>query len=416
MVQASVSERSSAAVSQREPAVAGEANVDSCRRTSVWLLTNAPSPYQAELLTAIAQRPDLDLQVRFMRPESSSGKAVESCFPFVVMAGLAPRSWRDEFRLHPKAVWEAARSRFDCYVLSGLYTSVTFLCCALVLTIRRRRWIVWLERPHPEERKDAAWLPAILTWRPLRWLRRRLHGWLVNRATRCLCIGSAAREAYARHCRRPDNLDVLPYCCRLDRYENVPRDAVEDLKRRYDLDGKTVFLYAGQMIERKGVDVALAAFLRVAALHADVAFLLLGEGPWRGRLMESLSPTIRAKVHFAGQVPQAELAAYFCAAQVFVFPSRHDGWGMVVNEACAAGLPVVATRQTGAARDLVEPGRSGFLVERDDVEGLVQAMTHFLDHPEDIARFGPRSRELVERFSPANGATVFAQSVAQAVR
>jgi glycosyltransferase involved in cell wall biosynthesis len=385
-------------------------------RVSVWLLTNAPSPYQAELLTAIADRPDLDLHVRFMRAESPAGKAVESRFPWIVMAGLAPYGWRDEFRLHPRAVWEAANGRFDCYVLSGLYTSITFLCCALVLTIRRKPWIVWLERPHPEDRKDAAWLPTVLTFRPMRWLRRRLHAMLLKHSARCLCIGSAAREAYARYCKRPDKLDLLPYCCRLERYEKVSQDTVDSVKRRYGLDGKTVFLYAGQMIERKGVDVALAAFSRVADGRPNITFLLLGEGPCRASLMDSVVSGIRGRVHFAGHVPQAELAAHFSASDVFVFPSRHDGWGMVVSEACAAGLPVVATYQTGAAHDLVEHERSGFLIQRDDVEGLVQAMMFFVDHPEAVARFGRRSRQLVERFSPARGAEVFARSVTQAAQ
>ena len=66
------------------------------------------------------------------------------------MGGIGPLAWRDEVRLHPVALRECAFGRYDCYVLSGLWTSVTFLACAVVLWLRRRPWVLWLERPHSD--------------------------------------------------------------------------------------------------------------------------------------------------------------------------------------------------------------------------------------------------------------------------
>ena len=77
----------------------------------VWLLTNAPSPYQAELFTAISARDDVRLSVRLMRDTSSSGRAETSHFDSRTLAALAPATWRDELRLHPRAVWESACGR-----------------------------------------------------------------------------------------------------------------------------------------------------------------------------------------------------------------------------------------------------------------------------------------------------------------
>ncbi len=382
---------------------------------SIWLLTNAPSPYQVELLSAIGARDGIELNVRFMRPASRAGQASGNTFAFRVMTGLGPGWLRDEVRLHPQAVWECLRARHHCFVLSGLYTSITFLLCAAILTIRRRPWVLWLEQPHPERREQATWSPALLMARPVRWLRSRVVGTLLRRTSRVIAIGSAARRAYERLGARADRIDMVPYCCELGRFDDVDPADICRLKDEQGGMEAMRFLYSGQMIPRKGVDVLLQAFSRLAKESPVARLILLGDGPQRSTYEESIAVELRSRIHFAGHVAQTDVPAWFRASDVFVFPSRHDGWGVVINEACAARLPVIATRQTGAAVDLVEDGVSGFLVERDDVDGVLNGMRYFLDHPGDRRSFGERSRQLVEKFSPSEGASRFEDAIRAAV-
>jgi glycosyltransferase involved in cell wall biosynthesis len=367
----------------------------------VWLLTNQPSPYQAELFAAVERLGQAELEVRFMR-RGDPQVAIDG-FRCRVMKGLAPAGWRDEVRLHPRAIWEAMFGRYDCYVLSGLYTSITFLICALVLILRRRPWAAWLERPRPDARRRQ-WSSRLLSGGPLHRLRNIVLRTLLKAAWQVIAIGSAAAQQYRGLGVAEEKLRILPYCCDIHRFRKTSPAEVAAIRRKFGLDGKIVFLYSGQMIERKGVDVALRAFERLAAGCPDAAFLLLGDGPSKARLEQSVAEAVRPRVHFAGRIAQAALPDHFAAADVFVFPSRHDGWAVVINEACAAGLPVVSTSETGAAHDLVEPGRSGFLVGRDDVDGLAEAMEFFVRNPEQIAAFGLRSRELVKPYSAENGA------------
>ncbi len=375
----------------------------------VWLLTNAPSPYQSELLSAISDQEKIELEVRFMLAGSPAGQAAERRYASRVMRSLMPRFFREELHVHPRAVWECGFSQRDVFVLSGLYTSLTFLLCSCLLALRGVPWIVWFERPHPGRQESDGWSLRQFVRRPIRATMHGIQRAILRSASRVLCIGTAAKDAYARLGVPEDRLDVLPYCCDVDRYQDVTPSAVETVRERHQLHGKTVFLFSGQMIERKGVDTALAAFAQVAEGHQDVTLILLGTGPLRERYEASVPPSLRSCVHFPGHVPQPELPAYFLAADVFVFPSRHDGWGVVVNEACAARLPVITTWQTGAAYDLVDDSRSGFILESDDITGFAKAMQHFLDHPLDRQSFGQRSRELVDVFSPQNGALRFQQ-------
>jgi glycosyltransferase involved in cell wall biosynthesis len=88
---------------------------------------------------------------------------------------------------------------------------------------------------------------------------------------------------------------------------------------------------------------------------------------------------------FHGSVGPDELRAAYRAASILILPTMCDGFGMVVSEALAHGLPVITTRNAGAA-DLVTDGASGYILPAGDVEGLARTLQWCLDHPRELAR------------------------------
>lgn len=385
-------------------------------RTRVWVLTNAPSPYQVELLSKIRETQPIDLAVRFMRVPEAAVSRLDALLPaaFCELWGAAPRRWRDEFRLHPRALREAAFGRYDCYVLSGLYTSITFLLCAIVLSVRRKPWAIWLERPHAEKYR-LQWGRSVALGRIISGMKSAAMQFLLRFSHRVIGMGTAAVNAYAALGADRRKLSMLPYCCDVDRFTNVDLVAIERVREKYGLDGKTAFLFSGQMIERKGVDVVLRAFEQVAARYPEVALLMVGDGKLRCELEQHVPDEVRQSVHFTGWLDQSELPAHFAAADVFVFPSRHDGWAVVINEACGAGLPIVVSHQTGAALDLVKEDRNGFVLDCEDVSGFADKMAWFHEHPEQIQEFGKHSRAMVQPFSTELGAVRFRNYVAELI-
>ena len=105
-------------------------------------------------------------------------------------------------------------------------------------------------------------------------------------------------------------------------------------------------------------------------------------------------------MRFEGPKDRDELVAYYRDADVFVLPSRSEPWGMVLNEAAAAGLPLVATEESGAAHDLIEEGVNGFRVPAGDVAALRDRLTRLADDPGVPRECGARSRELARGFTP----------------
>jgi glycosyltransferase involved in cell wall biosynthesis len=292
-----------------------------------------------------------------------------------------------------------------------MYTSLTFQRVARLLQKRNAAWAAWLEQPWPVDYRPAWAERWSARWKPAAWLRERLLTGTVRDAPGVLAIGTAAVEAYSRYGVSPDRVFNMPYHCNVERFENVNVEQTDRVREDAGLRGKTVFLYAGMLVPRKGVDVLIKAFNHLAGERDDVALVLLGKGSQGAVLERSVDSAIADRVVFAGQLGQQELPAHYGAADVFVFPSRHDGWAVVLNEACGAGLPVVATQQTGAARDLVEEDVNGFLFERDDVESLYGYMRTLA---EDVAlreRMGRASREVIRKYDLPHGVDRFIEAV-----
>jgi len=126
-------------------------------------------------------------------------------------------------------------------------------------------------------------------------------------------------------------------------------------------------LYAGRLLDHKGVDILLRAVSVVSQYRPQVDCLVIGEGPERTNLERlSVELGIAANVRFCDFLPGNEIYGVMKSAGVFVLPSAREGYGLVVIEANACGLPVVTVRhQDNAATRLVQEGVNGFLAERN---------------------------------------------------
>jgi glycosyltransferase involved in cell wall biosynthesis len=122
-----------------------------------------------------------------------------------------------------------------------------------------------------------------------------------------------------------------------------------------------------------------------------------GEGPERSRL-EEVAGRAGTRATFTGDRPWEAVVETYVAGDVFALLSRHEPWGVVVNEAAACGLPLVLSDRVGAARDLLRPGENGMLVPADDVEAAAAALRRVAGAPELRRRMGARSRELAKSF------------------
>ncbi|MDP8971451.1 MAG: glycosyltransferase family 4 protein, partial [Actinomycetota bacterium] len=141
---------------------------------------------------------------------------------------------------------------------------------------------------------------------------------------------------------------------------------------------RPLLLFVGRLEPRKGLDVLVRAFLRLRAAHPRVRLCVVGEGAERRRCQEMVPPSIRPDVLFVGNVAEGDKARYHASADLFVAPnSGGESFGIVLLEAMAAGLPLVATDIPGF-RTVAKDGRQGRLVPPGDAFALADALATLL--------------------------------------
>jgi glycosyltransferase involved in cell wall biosynthesis len=159
-------------------------------------------------------------------------------------------------------------------------------------------------------------------------------------------------------------------------------------------------LASARFIPKKNLEKLVAAFARALELAPTSHHLvILGDGPGRAALQAAIASTgLSSRVVLAGFKGYASLPAFYGLAGAFVHVSLAEQWGLVINEAAAAGLPLVVSKVCGAA-ELIEPGNNGFLVNPNDIEDMAHALQNIMALSEgERETMGQASRRIVAHF------------------
>jgi glycosyltransferase involved in cell wall biosynthesis len=322
--------------------------------TRVVVVSPEPTPYRSPLFDRIATRPDIDLTVIYAaRTVAGRTWTVEPRHRAKFLSGVRVPGvhglLRHDYPLTPGVARALRRARPDAVVVSGWSTFASQRAIAWCRT-HRVPYILLVES-HDLGRRSG--------WR--RAVKSAVVPPIVRGAAGVLVVGRAARESVVARGAPPERVRLFTNTI------DVPRwvERAERLARPAH-DG-VVVLSVGRRVPDKGFDV-LAESCAEAGVRLEI---------------------------IAGGLSEEELAQRYVEADVFALLSRHETWGVVVNEAAASGLPLVLSDRVGAAYDLLRDGENGFLVPVEDVRAAADAIRKLADDPDLRRRMGERSRELV---------------------
>lgn len=157
------------------------------------------------------------------------------------------------------------------------------------------------------------------------------------------------------------------------------------------------FLYVGRLEAYKGIQDLLDAFVDLIRQGEKGRLVIVGDGGLRG-LVDSVVLT-HPEVEYLGRLSGEALIHAYNSANVFVLPSRTESWGLAVNEAMAASLPVIATDRVGCVDDLVHEGKNGRVVSGANPRCLAEAMRTFIHQPEIAVTMGQASRQIISSWT-----------------
>lgn len=360
----------------------------------VLFLSNVPSPYNVAYLNELGKRMDVTgvFERGFSAERDDSWKELQvSHFACVILKGI-PFAVDSAFSPGALRFLRAFRNE---HIIIGNPATPTGILAILFCKLFRIPYILQSEGGIPKEGKGP---------------KERCKTFLMRSARLYLSGMSLKNEYFLTYGATPDRIVQYPFTSLYEKelIEEVPNaDEKKQRRSRLGIDADTMLLFVGQFIHRKAVDVLLKA---CDGLEGKPYVLLVGGTPTE-EYREIIERLGLENIHFMPFVSREVLRRYYEAADVFVLPTREDTWGLVVNEAMAAGLPVVATRRCVAACELVTDGVNGYLVETEQVDALRDRLRTLLNDPALRYRFGTNSRRIIEAYTYENMARVIANAL-----
>lgn len=351
----------------------------------VFVLTDSPSPYQVEFFDQIEARGMCDLQVGYLRGRDPERHWNPPPFNHDALTLDNTTAW--------SGAWRDAAREADLVVFN-YYRHARAEELIEQRAAQGRPWCFWGERPGLRKPRVAGtWFRK---WK-LKALRRS-HAPIWG-------IGEFAIAGYRQEFGKERAYQNLPYFSNLDRFSCARRATRSE----------RVFLFAGSLIERKGIDLLARAFVRLAREFPQVRLKVAGAGQLEEATARTLQP-VRERVEFVGFKHWEELPQLYGSADVLCAPSRYDGWGLVVPEGLAAGLPVIATDKMGAALEFVRTGVNGWLIRAADEAAIFNALREAaLLGEAELDQLAQHGRESVSKHTLSHGAERFARYAREAV-
>lgn len=352
--------------------------------------TNIPTPYQLSFFSELAKLFELKI-IYYAATEANRqwNFALQEDYQVIVLKNnfIARffQHWIVDFHFSWQIFSVAFKDKNENIIVGGGYW-IPNSVIALVWHKLKRRKIAYFSEPLFAAKNKLVFL--------IKWLCLRV----LNICCQAIfCIGKKAAESFEGFgVRIPKfiilyNIDPAPF-------QLLNSDTFSRYKARLKPDSEIIILSSGSLIERKGMDILIKAFKQIDL--STVRLLIIGEGPYRNHLQELAGNDKR--IVFAGFQTPEQIPYFFAIADIFAFASRYDGWGVVINEAIAAQLPIVSSDKVGAAVELISG--TGILCPSEDVATFKMAMESLVFNAGKRQRIKENMQQLVPLISSSYNA------------
>jgi glycosyltransferase involved in cell wall biosynthesis len=360
--------------------------------TRVVIVTNIPAPYRLPVYESLRDSAKIELKVIFCSGREPDRKwdLRKARFNQVYLRERFI-SFRGRFIHFNPDVWQALREfRPEVVITTGF--NPTFLLAYLYARLNGVKHVAMTDGTLESEKKYS-------------WAHRFIRRWVYAGSKAFIGASNGAFDLYQSYGIDKKQIFKSHLCANNEAFCVAPLT-----EKRYD------FIFCGRFVAIKNpLFVLKVARLVARQLGRKVSVVFVGSGEMASE-MRAMALTMENDVEafFPGFASQEELPSLYSAARIFMFPTQWDPWGVVANEACAAGLPILVTPDAGASGELVQNGENGFVLPLE-LESWVDAAVLLLTDHNLYAKFSNRSRELVSEYTYDNAARGIKNAVLAAV-
>lgn len=369
------------------------------------IITEIIAPYRIPVFNALAQRPEIDLHVIFLSENDPKLRQWpvyknEIRFPYRVLP-----HWRQRFGKHKILLNRTVHSTLneinpDVIICGGYYYPAAW-SAAYWAKRHSIPFLLWTESTAMDRR--ASYFPI-----------ESLKKHFLNLCHAFIVPGKSSRN-YLKQLGVSGQQIMTARNAVDNNFFSAAAQAVDlsdtEIRPRLPLPAR-YFLFVGRLVKEKGIFDLLEAYSQLnPEIRANIGLVFVGDGSDARELQKKAARIEPGEIRLSGFVHREDLPKIYARAEALVFPTHTDPWGLVVNEAMACGLPVIATDVAGCALDLVQDNWNGFVVAPGNPTRLSAAMEKLAADEEVRRRMGNRSRERIQNYSPE----IWAQGVINAV-
>ena len=361
-------------------------------RIRVAMVTNIPTPYRIPVYERVAMEGDIDLQVIFFsgREPDREWDLGDGSFRKTFLKEYFFKTRGRFIHLNPD-VWSTLRSFAPDVVITTGFNPTHLLAYAYA-RIHGVKHVAMT---------DGTYLSEVVLSRWHRLVRRHVY----SHSDAFIGASDGSFELYHAYEVDPVRMYKSHLCA-----NNGLFAVVQGLKKQFD------FIFCARFVQIKNPMFALEVASKVAKrLGRRVSIVFVGSGELEQE-MRAAAQAVQGEVDsfFPGFASQNDLPHWYGEASVFLFPTLWEPWGVVANEACAAGIPVLVSPTAGSAHELIRHGENGYVLPLN-VEKWVAAATGLLTDQELYLRMSARSREIVQGYTYDNAARGIAEACRTAV-
>jgi len=341
-------------------------------------LTNIPAPYRVDFFNQLSESCDLEVIFYAKRIKNFGWEDQEKKqnFKYSFLFSNNKLKWIVDLFFILKSNREAI------FVIGG-YSLLPEILSIIYLKILKIEFLLNL---------DGGFIKS-------NFLRTKLKKFLIKSAKYCLSSGVNTTKTLIHYGANPNN--IFEYHFSSVRSKEIllkPLNKIDknELRKINNLSpDKFYLIFVGQLIHRKGIDILVDAMTDV---YENIELLVIGDGDLLQELInKTIENNISEKIHFLGRQSKDKVLEFLKLSDVFVLPTREDIWGLVLNEAIACGLPVIATRETGAVYSLISEGGNGYLYHCNSKDKLIIHINNI--YKEDLIKLGEVSLNIAKNYS-----------------
>jgi glycosyltransferase involved in cell wall biosynthesis len=368
------------------------------------VITEIIAPYRVPVFNSLAANGDVDLHVVFLAETDPQLRQWtipkdEIRFSYSVLPSFRLRLGNRSLLVN-RGLDRALRLARPDAIICGGYNYPSAWQAAFWARKRRIPFLLWTESNAADRRRRSALVE---------YLKRKFLG-----LCRGFVVAGESSKSYLQQLGSPaERIFKAPDAVDNELFTQGARIARANLtavRQRIDVPER-YFLNVGRLIRAKGVLDLLEAYANLdEEIRAAVGLVFVGEGDAKAELVRRAALIRPGTVKFSGFVQKQQLAEFYALADAFVFPTLSDPWGLVVNEAMACSLPVIASNVAGCVGDLIEEGGNGFIVPVGDVRRICCSMELLAKRDDLRGQMGERSLQRIQQYSPEACAAGFAKA------